>query len=261
VSTPENLQLNRRCDLLKALHRPGEPLLLPTVWDVATARAVVGEGYPVVATTSWGVAGTLGYADDEAAPADEMLAAAARICRGVDVPVTVDTEAGYGLEPTTLVAALLAMGAAGCNLEDTNHRDASLRDHAGHADWLRSIRQAASAQDYRLVVNARVDTFLVPYIEGAQPGSQLELVPDAIERANAYLAAGADCVYPIALWQPEAVERFMAEVEGPVNLSYLPESPPLAELSSTGVARVSWAIFLYEEAMAQFHARLTMLRS
>ena len=179
---------------MKALQRPGEPLLLPTVWDVATARAVVGEGYPVVATTSWGVAGTLGYADDEAAPADEMLAAAARICRGVDVPVTVDTEAGYGLEPTTLVAALFAMGAAGCNLEDTNHRDESLRDQAGHADWLRSIRQAASAHDYRLVVNARIDTFLVPYIEGAQPGSQLALVPDAIERARTHISLLAPTV-------------------------------------------------------------------
>src|SRR6478735_3404941 len=95
--------LESRCDLIRSLHRPGDPLLLPNVWDVATAKAVVAAGFPVVATTSWGVAETLGYEDDERAPADEMLAAAARIARSVEVPVTVDAEAGYGMEPGELV--------------------------------------------------------------------------------------------------------------------------------------------------------------
>src|SRR6516165_7419956 len=109
--------LQSQCDLLRSLHRPGAPLRLPNVWDVATAKAVVAAGFPVVATTSWGVAETLGYEDDEHAPADEMFAAAARIARGVDVPVTVDAEAGYGIEPGELVSALRSVGAAGCNLE------------------------------------------------------------------------------------------------------------------------------------------------
>src|ERR671935_3315715 len=115
--------LQSRCDLLRSLHRPGDPLLLPNAWDVATARAVVAAGFPVVATTSAGVAAALGYEDDERAPAEEMLAAAARIARGVEVPVTVDAEAGYGMEPGELVAALRSAGAAGCNLEDTDHAD------------------------------------------------------------------------------------------------------------------------------------------
>src|SRR5689334_10642777 len=113
--------LQSQCDLLRSLHRPGTPLLLPNVWDVATARAVVAAGFPVVATTSGGVAATLGYEDQEGAPADEMLAAAARIVRGVDVPVTVDAEAGYGMPPAELAAALRTTGVAGCNLEDTDH--------------------------------------------------------------------------------------------------------------------------------------------
>src|ERR671931_1106101 len=129
-------QLESRCDLLRSLHRPGEPLLLPNAWDVATARAVVAAGFPVVATTSWGVAEALGYEDDERAPAEEMLAAAARIARGVEVPVTVDAEAGYGMEPGELVAALRSAGAAGCNLEDTDHADETLRDPDRHAEWL-----------------------------------------------------------------------------------------------------------------------------
>jgi len=129
-------ELQSRCDLLRSLHHPGDPLLLPNAWDVATARAVVAAGFPVVATTSGGVAATLGYEDNEGAPADEMLAAAARIARGVEVPVTVDAEAGYGMEPAELVAALRAAGAAGCNLEDTDHAAGSLRDPDRHAEWL-----------------------------------------------------------------------------------------------------------------------------
>src|SRR5690348_17429377 len=98
--------LQSRCELLRSLHRPGDPLLLPNAWDVATARAVVAAGFPVVATTSGGVAAALGYEDHEGAPADEMLAAAARIVERVDVPVTIDAEAGYGMAPADLVAAL-----------------------------------------------------------------------------------------------------------------------------------------------------------
>src|ERR1700704_4561056 len=90
------------CEALRSLHRPGDPLLLPNAWAVARARAVVAAGFPVVATTSGGIAATLGYEDHEGAPGAEMLAAAARIARGVEVPVTVDAEAGYGMEPAGL---------------------------------------------------------------------------------------------------------------------------------------------------------------
>src|SRR4051794_31189790 len=161
--------LQSRCDLLRSLHRPGDPLLLPNAWDVATARAVVAAGFPVVATSSGGVAGTLGYEDHEGAPGDEMLAAAGRIARGVEVPVTVDAEAGYGMEPDELVAALRTTGAAGCNLEDTDHADETLRDPDRHAEWLRAVREAASEDGYPLVINARVDVFLGPFFAGAGP--------------------------------------------------------------------------------------------
>src|SRR3954463_4444555 len=152
-------ELQDRCDLLRSLHRAGAPLLLPNAWDVATARAVVAAGFPVVATTSGGVAATLGYEDHEGAPGDEMLAAAARIARGVEVPVTVDAEAGYGMEPADLVTALRSMGAAGCNLEDSDYSAGSLRDPDRHAEWLGAVRQAASDDGYPLVINARIDVF------------------------------------------------------------------------------------------------------
>src|SRR3954462_1877290 len=128
MATSQTADLQSRCDLLRSLQRPGAPVLLPNAWDVATARAVVAAGFPVVATTSGGVAAALGYEDHQAAPADEMLAAAARMTRGVEVPVTVDAEAGYGMEPAELVAALRSAGAAGFNLEDTDHAAGRLRD-------------------------------------------------------------------------------------------------------------------------------------
>src|SRR5262249_15008873 len=160
MAISETTDLESRCEVLRSLHRPGDPLLLPNAWDVATARAVVGAGFPVVATTSGGVAATLGYHDHEGAPADEMLAAATRIARGVEVPVTVDAEAGYGMEPAELVAALRSAGAAGCNLEDSDYAAGSLRDPDQHADWLGAVRRAASEDGYSLVINARIDVFL-----------------------------------------------------------------------------------------------------
>ena len=260
MTTSQATELRSRCDLLRSLHRPGDPLLLPNAWDVATARAVVAAGFPVVATTSGGVAAALGYEDNEGAPADEMLAAAARIARGVEVPVTVDAEGGYGMEPAELVAALRTAGAAGCNLEDTDHAAGGLRDPDRHAEWLAAVRDAASEDDYGLVINARVDVFFGPFLAGADPGAQEELVPEALQRANAYLEAGADCVYPIALWETDALRRFTSEARGPVNVTRLPQMPSLAELAALGVARVSWAIFLYLDTMARFGDHLASLR-
>src|SRR3954453_18089474 len=260
MTVSQTADLQSRCDLLRSLHRPGAPLLLPNAWDVATARAVVAAGFPVVATTSGGVAATIGYEDHEGAAAGEMLAAATRIARSVEVPVTVDAEAGYGMEPAELVAALHGAGAAGFNLEDSDYAPPPLRDPDRHADWLRAVREAASEDDYRPVINARIDVFLHPFLAGAGAGTQEELVPEAVQRAKAYLEAGVDCVYPITLWEMDALRRFMSEVRGPVNVVRLPQAPSLAELAALGVARVSWGILLHVDAMARFSEQLASLQ-
>ena len=145
------------------------------------------------------------------APGDEMLAAAARIATAVEVPVTVDAEAGYGMEPGELVAAMRSAGAAGCNLEDSDH--GSLRDADSHAEWLGAVRQAAVDDGYPLVINARVDVFFGPMLAGAGPGTQEALVPEALQRAKAYVEAGVDCVYPIGLWETDALQPL--HVRGP----------------------------------------------
>jgi 2-methylisocitrate lyase-like PEP mutase family enzyme len=253
------IDLESRCELLRSLHIPGTPLVLPNAWDVASARAVVAAGFPVVATTSMGVAASLGYEDHEQAPGDEMLAAVERIAAGVDVPVTVDAEAGYGMEPADLVARLKELGAAGCNLEDTNHATGELRDPAEQAEWLRVVRSAALDQGYGLVINARIDVFLSALTSGAAGSAQTELVGEALRRAHAYAQAGADCVFPILLWEPDALETFISEAPGHVNVLKIPPAPSHSELGDLGVARVSYGGLLHREAIEHFDGLLASL--
>jgi 2-methylisocitrate lyase-like PEP mutase family enzyme len=251
--------LGSKCDLLRSLHRPGFPLVLPNAWDAATAKAVAAAGFPAVATTSNGVAAALGYQDHEGGPAGVMLAAAARITRSVGVPVTVDAEAGYGMTAGELVAGLKGIGAAGCNLEDTDHAAQVLRDPGRQAAWLRDVRQAASDQGYRLVINARIDVFVSSAFSGSGGRTQGEVVPEALRRARAYLDAGADCVYPIGLWEAGALAAFLWECPGPVNVIRIPQAPSIAELAQLGVARVSYAGLLHHGVMEQFSRVLASL--
>jgi 2-methylisocitrate lyase-like PEP mutase family enzyme len=248
--------LESQCELLRSLHVPGSPLVLPNVWDAASARAVEAAGFPVVATTSGGVAAALGHEDHEHAPAEEMLAAAARIARAVHVPVTVDAEAGYRMAPGDLVAALKAMGAAGCNLEDTDHATGNLRDPAEQAARLRAVREAASDQEHALVINARIDVFLAAMGSGT---GQAELVGDALRRARAYVEAGADCVFPILLWEREALRRFVADAPGPVNVLHISPAPSHSELAELGVARISYGGQLHHDAVERFAGVLASL--
>ncbi|MET9383785.1 isocitrate lyase/phosphoenolpyruvate mutase family protein [Streptomyces sp. NPDC002928] len=225
-----------KAEIFRALHRrpsPGDPLVLPGPWDAASARVFAEAGFPALATPSAGVAASLGYADG-ATPADEMFAAVARIVRAVDVPVSADLEGGYGLAPKELVERVLETGAVGCNLEDS--AGGVLKDPWEHADWLAEVRSAAAG---RLFVNARIDTF----VRG-------ETAPErAIERAALYIAAGADCVYPIAA--PVTVLPLLrAGIQGPVNmLARLDGSGPSpTELGELGATRVTFGPGLQRRA-------------
>jgi 2-methylisocitrate lyase-like PEP mutase family enzyme len=128
----------------------------------------------------------------------------------------------------------------------------------GSGTWSRDLE--SGEERYRLVINARVDVFLSGFLAGAGPGIQEELVLEALRRANAYLEAGVDCVYPIALWETDALRRFTSEVRGPVNVIRLPQTPSLAELAALGVARASWATLLHRDAMARFEDQLASLQ-
>ena len=186
-------------------------------------------------------------------------AAAARITRSVGVPVTVDAEAGYGMTAAELVAELKGMGAAGCNLEDSNHAAQTLRDPVQQAAWLRDVRQAASDQGYRLVINARIDVFVPSLVSGSGGPTQGELMPEALRRAQAYLDASADCVDPIGLWEAGALAAFASKCPGPVNVLRIPQAPSLAELAELGVARISYAGLLHRGVMEQLSQVLASL--
>ncbi|MEU6743910.1 isocitrate lyase/PEP mutase family protein [Streptosporangium sandarakinum] len=227
---------------LRALHVPGDPLVLPNAWDAASARIVAAAGFPAVATGSAAVASALGYDDGEAAPSAEMLAAIARIVRAVAVPVTADLERGYGLTPAELVERLAATGAVGCNLEDSDPRTGEMIDVAEQTAFLAAVRSAASAAGVDLVINARVD------VHHRGSGSPAERLAEAVRRGREYLAAGADCVYPISVSEPADIGALAEGIGGPVNIMFRPGAPSLAELAGLGVARVSFGPGLHRAA-------------
>ena len=230
--------LAAQADQLRGLHVPGSPLLLVNAWDPPSARRLAHDGYPAIATTSAGVAEALGYEDGNVTPPDEMLAAVARIAAVVDVPVTADLEAGYGLEPSELVKGLLGAGAVGLNFEDTDHEAGSLTDPERQAERLAAIKQAGRDAGVDVVLNARVDVFL----RGGEPG-------EAVRRGQIYADAGADCVYPIAARGRDTIRGLVEEIAAPVNILAVPGGLSLAELGELGVARVSFGSGLMHVAM------------
>lgn len=222
-------------DRLLSLHHGERPLILPNAWDVASAQAVERAGAAAIATTSSGVAEALGYPDGEAIPPAEMFAAVGRIAGAVSVPVTADLEAGYGLPADELMTRLLGAGAVGLNLEDTDrgHDSSRLTDVGTAARRIAAVRAAADDAGVSVVINARVDSFL------RGPGGLSEQLDDALTRGRAYLAAGADCVYPIGLTDADAITRLVRELAAPLNVLLRPGSPDVEQLAALGVRRIS----------------------
>ena len=234
--------LSSAAQRLRAMHFGPQPLVLPNVWDAASARTFADAGFAALATSSSAVAATLGYRDGQT-PADEMLAAIARIARSVNVPVTADIEHGYGWRAAPLVLNLAEAGIVGCNLEDSDPATRELAEPGRQADFIASVRAEAGQN---LVINARVDVFVrtAPDERGVfSPAA----VDDAVARASLYLEAGADCAYPILA--PESVlSDLVARVGGPVNAMYRPGGLTLAELAAKGVARITFGGGLHARA-------------
>ncbi len=232
--------------LLRELHIPGRPVVLPNAWDAGSAAVFAGEGFAAVATSSSAVAESLGYADGEQTPVDEMFAALGRICRAVGVPVTADIESGYGLSPAEVTDRLLSAGVVGCNLEDSEPGTHRLGDPAAQAERLAAVRAAAGDA---LVLNARVDSFVSARYAGDAAPPADEQLADAVGRAKAYLDAGADCVYPIAA-PPDELAEFVRAIDAPVNALHLPNGPSLKDLADLGVARITFGGTLYRRTTA-----------
>jgi len=222
---------------LLALHHAPRPLVLVNVWDVASALVVERAGFPAIATSSSAVSSALGYPDGEHIPASELFAAVARIAGSISVPLTADLEAGYASDLEGLAEStrqLLETGAAGLNLEDgIDPKTGTIRTADQAAERVRTVREVASEDGVPLVINARTDVFL----EGT--GSPEALLADAIARLRAYRDAGADCVFPIGLRDPDAISALVKELDHSVNILAGPGSPSIDQLRELGVARVS----------------------
>lgn len=235
--TDQHLHASR----FRALHTPGTPLVLVNAWDVASARIVEAAGAHAVATTSAGVAWSLGAPDGDALARDLATALVRRVVDGVSVPVTADIEAGYGATPDEVggtVRAVLAAGAVGVNIEDGLADAPALRDVADQCARLAAARAAADEVGVPLYVNARIDTFL----------RGLGGPAETLSRADAYLAAGADGIFVPGLSDPETIAKLVGEIPAPVNVLAGPGSPSVAELATLGVARVSLGSSVAEAA-------------
>jgi 2-methylisocitrate lyase-like PEP mutase family enzyme len=226
-----------KAEQLRKLHSGPRMLVLPNAWDVASARIVEDLGFPAIATTSAGIAATLGYPDGQKVSRDEMLSVVARIAKAVHLPVTADVEAGYGQTPedmTEMVKAVVAAGGVGINLEDViAHNEGSLVDFALQVEKIRAIRKATESLGVPLVLNARTDIYLMP-IGPAETRFQR-----TVERLRAYRDAGADCLFAPGLKDADTIAKLVRALNGPLNILVTSGAPTLRELEKMGVARAS----------------------
>ena len=225
-----------RAARFRALHGGPEILLLCNVWDAASARVVEEAGFPAIATTSAGIAWSLGYADGEHAPFEEVVAAVRRIVRIAGVPVSADIETGFGESPEESAKSCLSIleaGAVGVNLEDGVDGRDGLVEPALQSEKIRAAKEAAAGAGMDLFVNARTDGFL------DQVGDPATRFEEAVRRCNAYRAAGADSLFVPGVSDEAVIGRLVREIDGPVNILAGPQSPPIATLARLGVARVS----------------------
>lgn len=231
-----------KAENLRALHHGPEVLVLPNAWDCASARIFEELGFPAIATTSAGVSFSLGYADGQNIPGEEMLAAVSKIARCVDVPVTADLEGGYG-DISETASALLESGAVGLNLEDIlGQGPESL------ASIDEQVSRIAAVRSTGVVVNARTDLYLL------QIGDASTRFDRACDRLKAYRDAGADCVFIPGITSDDLIARFVDALQCPINILAVAGVPPIARLKELGVARVSVGSGMMRSAMG--HTRL-----
>jgi len=236
VSSPDRRQL---AEDFRKLHRTPPILLLPNAWDPMSARIFEASGFPAVATTSGGLAWALGYADGEKAPWPEVVAATRRMAEAIRVPLTADIETGYGdtLDAVARsVTEIIGAGAVGINLEDgTSRPDEPVRTIADAAARIRAARAAAGASGVPIVINARIDLYL------KHVGDDASRFADTVRRAEAYMAAGADCIFVFAVAEIDLIKKLTAAIKAPVNVVGRAGGPGLKVLQDAGVARVSIA--------------------
>ena len=234
-----------RAALFASLHRPGDPVILYNAWDAGSAKAVAEAGASAIATGSASVAAAHGFHDAEALPLDLAIANAARVAAAVDLPVTIDFEGGYAVEPESLAAnmkRLAGTGAIGCNFEDQVVGGDGLHPIETQAARIRAARETVGPDFF---INARTDIFLKARADSHDEAK----VEAALERARAYAEAGASGFFAPGLADLRLLERLCAASPLPVNFMAFPGAPEAHEVGAAGVARISHGPFPYRLAM------------
>jgi 2-methylisocitrate lyase-like PEP mutase family enzyme len=228
----------------RSLHRPGTPLILFNAWDAGSAKVVAQTGAKAIATGSWSVAAAHGFDDGEQLPLSLALANLERIVSCVELPVTLDLEAGYGNIADAAREAIKA-GAIGFNFEDGRIGADGLQPIEAQAERIREARAAADAVMANVFINARTDMFLRAPADKHSDA----MVEDALARASAYAQAGADGLFVPGLSDPQKIKRICDNSPLPVNIMGRPGTTKPSELATLGVARISYGPYPYRLAM------------
>jgi 2-methylisocitrate lyase-like PEP mutase family enzyme len=233
-------------------HRDKEILVLLNSWDIGSSRLIEACGYKAVATTSMGVAASLGYPDCEVIQLSEMISVIQGIVNAVQVPVTVDIEAGYGKNLKEIIESvkkIIATGIVGINIEDSIDLNPVLIDEKEFCERISAIRALSDTLGFHLVINARTDSFYT------STGSRREKLSESIKRGNKYREAGADCIFVQPVWDKETISTLVKEINAPVNILSNPANaaglpPSVRELQDMGVARLSLGSSLMKATLA-----------
>ncbi|MFC9178284.1 isocitrate lyase/phosphoenolpyruvate mutase family protein [Streptomyces sp. NPDC057107] len=228
-----------RAQRLGQLHADHQPLVLPTVWDAWSARTAAAAGFSALTVGSHPLADSRGAKDQEGQSFEEVLAAVRPIIASVDIPVSVDLEAGYGQKPADLIAGLIEVGGVGLNIEDTVHSEGGrVRTTEEHAGYIAGLRAAADDAGVPVWINGRTDLFL--HAEDAAA-----VLDEAIERLRALEQAGADSVYPVKIQDnDELLAAVTAAVSVPVNSTADPVKHDLERFRRLGVGRITYGPLL-----------------
>jgi 2-methylisocitrate lyase-like PEP mutase family enzyme len=231
--------LEERASALLALHVPGDPVILPTVWDAWSAKLAVEAGFAALTVGSHPVADSVGKADGEGMSFDDLIDRVGQITGAVDAPVSVDVESGYGEPPQRIIEGLLSAGAVGLNIEDTVHKEGKrLRSADEHAALVGELRKAADAAGVHVVINARTDLFV------RKDGDDADRVERAVARLKLAADAGADSLYPVGRHDADTQKRLASELPLPINAIAIPEQDDPASFGPLGVGRISFGPFL-----------------
>lgn len=242
-----------KADLFLKYHQDNEMLVLLNSWDIASSKIIEASGYKAIATTSMGMAASIGYPDCQIIQLSEVIEIITGIAKNVQAPITVDFEAGYGNNLTEIidsVTQIIATGIVGINIEDSLELNPNLIDEMEFCEQISAIRELSDSLGFHLVINARTDSFYTSI------GTPKEKLSEAIKRGNKYREAGADCIFVQPVSERETIATLVKEINAPINILSNPGigmgilPPSVSELQDLGVARLSLGSGLMKATLA-----------